>query len=77
MLEKETQSPDISKYHHTKAHEFDDSGFKIRPLKKMRLIDSFEGLDDECEFEKNMFNFGDYEDLPESDRAFDQRCKPH
>ena len=29
----------------------------------------------ECEFEKNMYNFSDDEDLPNSDRATDKRCK--
>ena len=41
----------------------------------MRLIDSIMGLDDECEFEKNMYNFGDEDDLPNSDKATDKRCK--
>lgn len=55
--------------------DIDDKDFIVKPLKQMRLIDTISGLDDECEFEKNMYNFGDEEDLPNSDRATDKRCK--
>ncbi|MBQ9235906.1 MAG: hypothetical protein IJ184_05520 [Alphaproteobacteria bacterium] len=60
---------------HPNYEDITDESFSIRPLSKMRLIDSHFGLDDECEFEKNMFNFGDFDDLPPSDRATDMRCK--
>lgn len=60
---------------HLTYSDIDMQDFSVRPLDEMRLIDSHLGLDDECEFEKNMFNFGDYEDLPPSDRATDRRCK--
>lgn len=53
----------------------DDHDFTIKPLKQMRLIDYALGLDDECLFEQDMYNFGDEEDLPDSDRAMDKRCK--
>lgn len=56
-------------------NNFDTQDFIIRPLSDMRLIDIVEGLDDECEFQKNMFNLGEYDDLPDSDRAADKRCK--
>ena len=55
--------------------DIDDKDFTIKPLKQMKLIDSIMGLDDECEFEMNMYNFGDVENLPDSDRAMDKRCK--
>ena len=55
--------------------DIDDKDFTIKPLKQMRLIDSIMDLDDECEFEMNMYNFGDDENLPDSDRAMDKRCK--
>jgi len=60
-----------------KNTDSEDSDFNIRPLKKMRLIDHIDGLDDECEFEQNMFNFGDYDNLPQSDQAADHRCRPN
>ena len=63
--------------HNKRYLDIDENDFSVRPLKEMRLIDEHWGLDDECEFEKNMFNFGDYEDLPPSDRALDSRCKNH
>lgn len=77
MLEKEVPHANIKNYSNASTREIDDESFHIRPLKKTRLIDSFDGLDDECEFEKNMFNFGDYEDLPPSDRSVDRRCTPN
>lgn len=74
----ERPSGTIVKDYSTKAMpDFDDKDFIVKPLSKMRLIDSLSGLDDECEFEKNMFNFGDEENLPASDRAIDKRCKNH
>lgn len=63
--------------HNRRYYDIDEHDFSVHPLDEMRLIDSDFGLDDECEFEKNMFNFGDYEDLPPSDRATDRRCKNH
>lgn len=67
-----TITKDFTKQRYT---DIDDKDFIIRPLKYMKLIDSAIGLDDECEFEKNMFNFGDDENLPDSDRVTDKRCK--
>mgnify|MGYP003308450470 CR=1 FL=1 len=40
-----------------------------------KLIDSLPERDDQCEFERNMYNFGEQENLPDSDRAMDLRCK--
>ena len=68
----------LNHYHYKhKKHtaDIDDHDFTIKPLKQMRLIDYASGLDDECLFEQDMYNFGDEEDLPESDRATDKRCK--
>lgn len=65
----------VKDYTKQRYTDIDDKDFIVKPLNKMRLIDSIIGLDDECEFEKNMYNFGDEEDLPDSDRATDRRCK--
>ena len=75
MINKDITNRVVKGHIHPEKFEFDNEDFVVRPLKKMRLIDSVEGLDDECEMNKNMFNFGDYEDLPESDRSMDRRCK--
>ncbi len=69
---KSTRKNFLSKYRYT---DIDDKDFSIRPLKQMRLIDSIPELDDECEFEINMYNFGDEDNIPNSDRATDKRCK--
>ncbi len=76
MTSKETEHKiKIARIGQQKYVDIDDKDFVIRPLKKMRLIDVADGLDDECEFEKSMYNFGDEDDLPDSDRAVDMRCK--
>lgn len=75
MLNKTTDK--TTEFNHFSDFNDKHRDFIIRPLKKMKLIDSNNGLDDECEFERNMFNFGDFEDLPPSDRSTDNRCKPY
>lgn len=75
MIPEKHNKKIIKDYSSYEYLEIDDKSFSIKPLKKMRLIDSIAGLDDECEFEKNMYNFSDDEDLPNSDRATDKRCK--
>ncbi len=75
ITDKDISGPIIKDYSRQKYMDIDDKDFIVKPLKQMRLIDTVFGLDDECEFEKNMFNFGDDEDLPDSDRAMDRRCK--
>ena len=72
MLEQKTIVKDYTKQSY---QDIDDESFRVRSLKQSRLIKLVDGFDDECEFEKNMFNFGDEEDLPDSDRAADRRCK--
>lgn len=72
MSEQKTIVKDYTKQTY---QDIDDESFRVRSLKQSRLIKPVEGFDDECEFEKNMFNFGDEEDLPDSDRAADRRCK--
>ena len=72
MLEQKTIVKDYTKQSY---QDIDDESFRVRSLKQSRPIKPVDGFDDECEFEKNMFNFGDEEDLPDSDRAADRRCK--
>ena len=75
MIPEKQNKKIVKDYSSYEYIDIDDKDFSIQPLKKMRLIDTLIGLDDECEFEKNMYNFGDEEDLPDSDRATDRRCK--
>ena len=55
--------------------DFDEHNFFIPPHLPESLIDSLPERDDICAFEKDMYNFGEQEDLPDSDRAMDKRCK--
>lgn len=75
MISEKPKGTITKDFSNLKYTDIDNQDFIIKPLKKMRLIDSIIGLDDECEFEKNMYNFGDEEDLPNSDRDTDKRCK--
>ena len=75
MIPEKQNKKTIKNYQSYNYKDIDDKDFTIKPLKKMHLIDAITGLDDNCEFEKNMYNFGDQEDLPDSDRATDKRCK--
>ena len=49
---------------------FDDDGqdFEVKTIKEERLIDPLPELDDTITFREDMYNFGDEEDLPDSDR---------
>lgn len=61
----------------TPFRENDEKDFHIRTVEEEMLISSHEGLDDEEEFVCDMHNFGDSDDLPNSDRAMmtsRQRC---
>ena len=75
MISEKPKGTITKDFSNLKYTDIDDQDFIIKPLKQMRLIDSIPGLDDECEFEINMYNFGDDENLPNSDRATDKRCK--
>ncbi len=57
--------------------EDDEKDFHVKTIDDETLITPNSGLDDEEEFICNMHNFGDSEDLPNSDRAMmtsRQRC---
>lgn len=62
-IRKNTIVKDLSHQHY---QEEDDKDFDVKTIKSERLIDSVPGLDEE--FDRDMYNFGDEEDLPDSDR---------
>ena len=55
--------------------EDDEKNFFVKTIAEEKLIDTAEGLDYEEEFEKSMLNYGDFEDLPDSDRETICRSK--
>ena len=57
MIPEKQNKKIVKDYSSYEYIDIDDKDFSIKPLKKMRLIDTLIGLDDECEFEKN----GSYE----------------
>lgn len=73
MENLQTQSPKIKDYTYQDFQETDEKDFRVKTLADERLIDSVPGLDET--FEEDMFNFGDQDDLPDSDRILDCRAK--
>lgn len=59
----------VKDYSHQSYQEEDEKDFKIRTIKDENLFNKASGLDDEEVQEADMFNFGDEDDLAESDRA--------
>lgn len=58
----------VKDFSNQKYEDDDDKSFSVKTIDDERLIDSVPGLDDEEEFSKSMYNYGDNEDLPDSDR---------
>ena len=56
---------------------FDDDGqdFEVKTIKEERLIDPLPELDDTITFREDMYNFGDEEDHPDSDRETECRTQ--
>lgn len=61
----------IKDYSHQNFQPDDEEDFEVKTIRDEKLVDTAPGLDDENEFELNMFNYGDQEDLPDSDRSLD------
>lgn len=57
------------------SNEDDDKDFNVKTIRDEKLVDSIPGLDDEQEFEEEMYNFGDQDDLPDSDREMECQTK--
>lgn len=51
----------------------DEKDFHIRTPRDERLIDFAAGLDDNRDLARDMYNLGDADDLPDSDRV--QNCR--
>ncbi|MGN0913673.1 MAG: hypothetical protein ACI4OW_02125 [Alphaproteobacteria bacterium] len=58
----------IKDYSEQPYQETDDKSFEIKTFREEKLFDPIPGLDDEKEIDRDMYNFGDEEDLPDSDR---------
>ncbi len=46
----------------------DDKSFSVKTIKEEKLIDTLPEGDDEQQFRNDMYNYGEMEDLPDSDR---------
>lgn len=63
----------VKDYTRQKFDDDDGQDFQVRTIKDEKLIDSIGGMDDEHEFEENIYNYGEIDDLPDSDRS--QSCR--
>lgn len=59
----------VKDYTRQRYEDIDEKDFHIRTIRDEKLVDSFAGLDDNSELNKSMFNLGDANDLPDSDRS--------
>ena len=58
----------IKDFSYQDYQEDDEKDFEIRTIKNEKLINTLPERDDELSFNRDMYNFGDAEDLPDSDR---------
>ena len=65
--------PQIKDYSQQRYQDIDDKDFIVRTITEEKLIDSVPLLD--AEFDRDMYNFGDEEDLPDSDRLMQCQTK--
>lgn len=68
---EQTQNVKVKDLSRKPYQDVDEKDFYIRTIKDERLIDDVPGLDDEQEFRESMYNFGDKDDLPTSDRMME------
>lgn len=75
MIEQEIPNTKIKEYGNQHHRDDDEKDFIVRTRPEEKMIDSLPERDDQCAFERDMYNFGDQDDLPDSDRAMDKSCK--
>lgn len=67
------KNPKVKDFSYLKYQDVDDKDFQVKTIEDERLIDSVPGLD--AAFDEDMYNFGDMDDLPDSDREMQCRSK--
>lgn len=67
--------PIIKEYGNQHHQNDDEKDFIVRTKPEDKMIDSLPERDNQCTFERDMYNYGDQDDLPDSDRAMDKSCK--
>lgn len=55
--------------------EDDEKDFRIKAVEENTLVDPLPERDDESAFDADMYNFGDNDDLPDSDRIMECQTK--
>lgn len=74
MIPNQPKNTIIKDYSEQSYEPDDDEDFEVRGPKDEMLIDRLPG-DDADEFANDMHNFGDENDLPDSDRTLSCRAK--
>lgn len=67
------KNPRVKDYSSQRFQINDDKSFEVKTIDNERLIDSIPGLD--ATFDDDMYNYGDMDDLPNSDREMQCRSK--
>lgn len=68
-------SKKVIEYGNQHHRDDEEKDFIVRAKLEDPMIDSLPERDNQCAFERDMYNFGDEDDLPDSDRAMDRSCK--
>lgn len=58
----------VKDYSNQAYHPEDEEDFEVKVPQEDRLIDEAPGLDDDREFAADMYNYGEEDNLPDSDR---------
>ena len=72
---KEDRNTRIKDFSYQDFQEDDEKDFYIRTFKEEQILEPSPRLDDEETFEKDMYNWGDEDDLPNSDRLMECQSK--
>ena len=72
---KQGDKVEIKDFSNRPIQEDYEKNFFVKTIAEEKLIDTAAGLDDVEEFEQDMLNYGDFEDLPDSDRETICRSK--
>lgn len=75
MLTREPRRTIIMDYSHQYFQEPDEEDFEMKNFNEGKIVDPIPGVSEEQEFSEEMFNIGDSENLPDSDRVADCRTR--
>lgn len=69
MLSEEIRGAKVKDYSDQNFTPDDEKDFEIRTIRDIKLIDSVPVFDDDHEFVRDMLDYSNLDDLPDSDRS--------